>query len=235
MKIGVISDVGDVLYHPPRLGCGEDYDIPAFVETLNGLAIPVVIAQGNCAPQVYEELLEMPVIEDVGGLALMNPGSPAIDARRPTIGPQSHYITRLRIESRGRSALQLSPPVSSRRSFRRAIVSGSSGSRRSASRYACSASVSWPRALRSQPKGPSRDRGLRGVGGALGERLESRADVRLAPARALGSVPRSLSVWIWPDGALASLSWASPYPGPHARIPPEHRPGPGGPLGGFSH
>ena len=149
MKIGVISDThgninafrralelfdgadmiihaGDVLYHPPRLGCGDGYDIPAFVETLNNLEIPVVIAQGNCDPQVYEELLEMPaqsqyayvsrenlrivanhghlltrdamielgkryradyfisghthvpVLEDVGGLVLMNPGSPAI-------------------------------------------------------------------------------------------------------------------------------------------------------------
>jgi len=41
MKIGVISDLGDVLYHPPRLGCGEGYDIPAFVETLR-LAVPAV-------------------------------------------------------------------------------------------------------------------------------------------------------------------------------------------------
>jgi len=149
MKIGVISDThgninafrkaleifagvdmivhaGDVLYHPPRLGCSEGYDIPAFVEALNGLDIPIAMAQGNCDPQVYEELLEMPtqqqyayvsrenlcivanhghlltreamialgkrykadyfisghthvpVLEDVGGLVLMNPGSPAI-------------------------------------------------------------------------------------------------------------------------------------------------------------
>jgi len=84
MKIGVISDThgnvealnkalyffkdanlivhaGDVLYHPPRLGCTENYDIPAFAEILNGLDIPIVIAQGNCDSQVYEELLEMPV------------------------------------------------------------------------------------------------------------------------------------------------------------------------------
>ena len=163
MKIGVISDThgnvnafrralelfdgadmivhaGDVLYHPPRLGCGEGYDIPAFIEALNGLKIPIAIAQGNCDPQVYEELLEMPVqspyvyvsrenvnivvnhghlltrekmieqgrryradyfisghthvpvLEDVDGLVLMNPGSPAIpkydkDGRLvPTVG-----------------------------------------------------------------------------------------------------------------------------------------------------
>ena len=124
--VDMIVHAGDVLYHPPRLGCGEGYDIPAFVETLNALSIPIVIAQGNCDPQVYEELLEMPVqspyasvllgdlsivvnhghlltregmieaakryradyfisghthvpvLEDVGGLVLMNPGSPAI-------------------------------------------------------------------------------------------------------------------------------------------------------------
>ncbi len=84
MKIGVISDThgnvaafkkalaffegadmiihaGDVLYHPPRLDWQEGYDIPAFVEALNSLEIPIVMAQGNCDPQVYEELLQMPV------------------------------------------------------------------------------------------------------------------------------------------------------------------------------
>jgi putative phosphoesterase len=149
MKIGVISDThgnidafelalkrfegvdlivhaGDVLYHPPRLGWMEGYDIPAFASRLNGLKTPVVIAQGNCDPQVYEELLELPVqspyaiveqdgvgivvnhghlltrdqmiqtakryraryfisghthipvLEEVDGVVLMNPGSPAI-------------------------------------------------------------------------------------------------------------------------------------------------------------
>ncbi len=84
MKIGVISDThgnaqafrkalehfagadlivhaGDVLYHPPKLGWEEGYDIPALVDILNGLDIPIVIAQGNCDAQVYEELLNMPV------------------------------------------------------------------------------------------------------------------------------------------------------------------------------
>ncbi len=84
MRIGVISDThgnvaafrkalaifgdadmiihaGDVLYHPPRLGFGVGYDIPTFVEELNRLSIPIVIAQGNCDAQVYEELLETPV------------------------------------------------------------------------------------------------------------------------------------------------------------------------------
>lgn len=125
-EIDMIIHAGDVLYHPPRLGCGDSYDIPAFADTLNNLDLPVVIAQGNCDPQVYEELLQMPslqqyayvsrenlsivanhghlltrdamvalgkrykadyfisghthipVLEDVGGLILMNPGSPAI-------------------------------------------------------------------------------------------------------------------------------------------------------------
>jgi putative phosphoesterase len=122
----MILHAGDVLYHPPRLGFTEGYDIPAFAELLNSLSVPVVIAQGNCDPLVCEELLKMPVqspyaqvycegmrlvvnhghlltrdqmieagrrykatffisghthlpvLEDVGGLVLMNPGSPAI-------------------------------------------------------------------------------------------------------------------------------------------------------------
>lgn len=149
MKIGIISDThgnikafhtameyfdgvdlivhaGDVLYHPPRLGWMEGYDIPSLVETLNSSTIPIIIAQGNCDSQVYEELLEMPVqspyayvycngvrivvnhghmltrdemihlgrrykagyfisghthfpvLENLGDLVLMNPGSPAI-------------------------------------------------------------------------------------------------------------------------------------------------------------
>ncbi|MCE5315209.1 MAG: phosphodiesterase [Armatimonadota bacterium] len=149
MKIGVISDThgniiayekalqfigdadlivhaGDVLYHPPRLGFTDGYDIPALADALNLLAVPIVIAQGNCDAQVYEELLEMPVqspyayvscgdtrilvnhghmlsrnqmidiahrykadyfvsghthvpvIERVGSIVLMNPGSPSI-------------------------------------------------------------------------------------------------------------------------------------------------------------
>ena len=99
MKIGVISDThgniealkkalqifegadlivhaGDVLYHPPRLGCAEGYDVPAFVEALNNLRTPIVIAQGNCDAQVYEELLEMPVqspyaVVELGGVRVV--------------------------------------------------------------------------------------------------------------------------------------------------------------------
>lgn len=149
MKIGVISDThgniaafrrameffdgadlivhaGDVLYHPPRMGFSEGYDIPAFADYLNELTIPIVIAQGNCDAQVYEELLQMPVqapyayaqfadirmvinhghllnredmidtgrhykaqyfisghthipvLDNIGDIVLMNPGSPAI-------------------------------------------------------------------------------------------------------------------------------------------------------------
>jgi putative phosphoesterase len=122
----LIIHAGDVLYHPPRLGWMEGYDVPAFVGRLNGLDVPVVIAQGNCDAQVYEELLDMPVqspyaivefegvcivanhghllnkqqmidtahrykadyfisghthipvLENVDGVTLMNPGSPAI-------------------------------------------------------------------------------------------------------------------------------------------------------------
>lgn len=154
MKIGVISDThgnvtalrkalghfdgaelivhaGDVLYHPPRLGCDEDYDIPSFAETLNSVECPVLVARGNCDPEVCGELLDtpvqspyavaeveglwvvachghlldrnemirlgrrfraryfisghthIPVLESVGDLVLMNPGSPAIPKCEP--------------------------------------------------------------------------------------------------------------------------------------------------------
>jgi hypothetical protein len=85
MKIGVISDThgmltswrkamrlfsgadiiihaGDVLYHPPRLGPTEGYDVPGLVEEMNAQPTPIVIARGNCDPEVYEELLEMPAL-----------------------------------------------------------------------------------------------------------------------------------------------------------------------------
>ena len=85
MKIGVISDThgyvpawekamklfsdadiilhaGDVLYHPPRLFPGDGYDIPRLAELLNTCPVPVVIARGNCDSEVYEELLQMPVL-----------------------------------------------------------------------------------------------------------------------------------------------------------------------------
>ncbi len=84
MKIGIISDThgridawkkaekifvgvdaivhaGDVLYHPPRLGYTEGYDIPALAEALNTTETPIIIAQGNCDAPVYEELLNIPV------------------------------------------------------------------------------------------------------------------------------------------------------------------------------
>ncbi len=59
--VDIILHAGDVLYHPPRLACTDEYDVPGFAEVLNSLDIPVVIAQGNCDAQVYEELLDMPV------------------------------------------------------------------------------------------------------------------------------------------------------------------------------
>ncbi|MBI2841761.1 MAG: phosphodiesterase [Armatimonadetes bacterium] len=59
--VDLVIHAGDVLYHPPRLGCSEGYDVPALAESLNQFPAPVVIAQGNCDAQVYEELLNMPV------------------------------------------------------------------------------------------------------------------------------------------------------------------------------
>lgn len=84
MKIGVVSDThgnidiwrriepifagadliihaGDILYHPPRLGCQDGYNIPAMVEAINNSRIPIIFARGNCDPEVYEELLTWPI------------------------------------------------------------------------------------------------------------------------------------------------------------------------------
>jgi len=99
MKIGVISDThgivpawekamaafsgaemilhaGDVLYHPPRIGFTAGYDIPGLASLINNSPIPIVIARGNCDCEVYEELLEIPVLSpyavaEIGGLRLV--------------------------------------------------------------------------------------------------------------------------------------------------------------------
>lgn len=85
MRIGVISDThgivpawhkamgifanadlilhaGDVLYHPPRMEPAPGYDIPGLVQLINACPIPIVIARGNCDAEVYEELLDIPVL-----------------------------------------------------------------------------------------------------------------------------------------------------------------------------
>lgn len=99
MRIGVISDThgivpawqkamevfggadlilhaGDVLYHPPRLGFTPGYDIPGLATLMNANSVPIVIARGNCDSEVYEELLEMPVLApyavvQAGGLRIV--------------------------------------------------------------------------------------------------------------------------------------------------------------------
>ena len=99
MKIGLISDThgltapwekamvlfagadliihaGDILYHPPRLGYTEGYDIPDLADMMNACTIPMLIARGNCDSEVYEELLDVPINSPYaynvcGGLAIM--------------------------------------------------------------------------------------------------------------------------------------------------------------------
>jgi putative phosphoesterase len=59
--VDIIVHAGDVLYHPPRLQGLPGYDLLAMVEALNSSVTPIVIAKGNVDPEVYEELLKMPV------------------------------------------------------------------------------------------------------------------------------------------------------------------------------
>lgn len=84
MKIGIISDThgkieawkkaevlfagvdlivhsGDVFAHHPYLGCSDGYDTTALADALNGLDVPLVIAQGNCDEKVHTELLNTPI------------------------------------------------------------------------------------------------------------------------------------------------------------------------------
>lgn len=60
--VDIILHAGDVLYHPPRLGCTSEYDLPELARAMNDCRIPIVIARGNCDSEVYEELLQMPVL-----------------------------------------------------------------------------------------------------------------------------------------------------------------------------
>lgn len=85
MRIGVISDThgvvpaweqamnifsgadmilhaGDVLYHPPKLGIIEGYDIPRLIGLLNSCPVPLVIAKGNCDAEFYDEVLNLPAL-----------------------------------------------------------------------------------------------------------------------------------------------------------------------------
>lgn len=74
--VDIILHAGDVLYHPPRVGCTAKYDIPELVERMNASSVPIVIARGNCDSEVYEELLKFPVLSpyafvDLDGLRII--------------------------------------------------------------------------------------------------------------------------------------------------------------------
>jgi uncharacterized protein len=84
MKIGIISDThgnvpmirkalsyfdgadliihaGDVLYHAPRLGWTDEYNLIEANRIFNEIQTPMLFVEGNCDPQVYEELLDWSV------------------------------------------------------------------------------------------------------------------------------------------------------------------------------
>lgn len=58
----LILHAGDVLYHPPRFPVSGEYDLPALAELINSCPTPIVIARGNCDPEVYEEILDQPAL-----------------------------------------------------------------------------------------------------------------------------------------------------------------------------
>ena len=53
----LIVHAGDILYHPPRLGGYEGYDVMGCVNLINGLKVPFVCVRGNCDSEVYTELM----------------------------------------------------------------------------------------------------------------------------------------------------------------------------------
>lgn len=72
----LIIHAGDILYHPPRLGYTEGYDIPDLADMMNACKIPMIVAKGNCDSDVYEELLDTPIQSPYaftlcGGLKIM--------------------------------------------------------------------------------------------------------------------------------------------------------------------
>jgi putative phosphoesterase len=68
----LILHAGDVLYHPPRIAPSDGYDIPGLVEQINSCPVPIVIARGNCDPEVYSELLETPSLSPYALVQLDN-------------------------------------------------------------------------------------------------------------------------------------------------------------------
>ena len=72
----LILHAGDILYHPPRIIPGQGYDIPELAQLINTCPVPIVIARGNCDAEVYEELLQVPVLSpyafvQFGGLSIV--------------------------------------------------------------------------------------------------------------------------------------------------------------------
>ncbi len=58
---GLIIHAGDILYHPPRKKDTDGYDLAQFAKLLNSSPVPIVMVQGNCDSEVYEELVDFPV------------------------------------------------------------------------------------------------------------------------------------------------------------------------------
>ncbi|MHB1000546.1 MAG: phosphodiesterase [Armatimonadota bacterium] len=62
----LIVHAGDILYHPPRINWTSGYDIPDLADLINECKISLVMARGNCDAEVYDELLDVPVLSPYG-------------------------------------------------------------------------------------------------------------------------------------------------------------------------
>ena len=99
-KIDLLLHAGDILYHPPRLGCAEGYDLMGMVEAINTLGVPIIAARGNCDSEVYEELLQFPVQSPYayasceGTRVLVNHGHLLSNSQRAELGRKMgvHFV-----------------------------------------------------------------------------------------------------------------------------------------------
>jgi hypothetical protein len=60
--VGMILHAGDVLYHGPRNPLADGYNTSALAEQINGLAVPIMIARGNCDADVDQLVLNTPLL-----------------------------------------------------------------------------------------------------------------------------------------------------------------------------
>jgi hypothetical protein len=60
--VEMILHAGDVLYHGPRNPLADGYNTSTLAEQINGLAVPIMMARGNCDADVDQLVLDTPLL-----------------------------------------------------------------------------------------------------------------------------------------------------------------------------